>query len=114
MSVATETASAARSVRPSLSASAAAPSSEPAYQVIRRNGSVSPFDSTKIAVALTKAFLAVEGSSAAASRRVHDIVAELTGQIVANLTRRTDAGRTFHIEDIQDQAELALMRSEHH
>ncbi|WP_438277118.1 ribonucleoside-diphosphate reductase subunit alpha [Nitrobacter sp.] len=114
MSVATEAASFARSVRPSFSASAATPSSEPAYQVIRRNGSVSPFDSAKIAVALTKAFLAVEGSSAAASRRVHDVVTELTGQIVASLTRRTDAGRTFHIEDIQDQAELALMRSEHH
>ena len=23
-------------------------------------------------------------------------------------------GRTFHIEDVQDQVELALMRSEHH
>jgi len=90
------------------------PSSEPAYQVIRRNGSVSPFDSSKIAVALTKAFLAVEGNNAAASRRVHDIVTDLTAQIVASLTRRADAGRTFHIEDIQDQAELALMRSEHH
>ncbi len=90
------------------------PPSEPAYQVIRRNRSVSPFDSSKIAVALTKAFLAVEGNSAAASRRVHDIVTELTDQIVASLTRRADAGRTFHIEDIQDQAELALMRSEHH
>lgn len=84
------------------------------YQVIRRNGSVTPFDGSKVAVALTKAFLAVEGSTAAASRRVHDIVAELTGQIVAGLTRRADAGRTFHIEDIQDQVELALMRSEHH
>jgi ribonucleoside-diphosphate reductase alpha chain len=88
--------------------------SEPGYQVIRRNGSVTPFDSTKIAVALTKAFLAVEGNSAAASRRVHDAVAALTGQIVANLTRRADSGRTFHIEDIQDQVELALMRGEHH
>ncbi len=114
MSAATETVPAARIVRPSLSAAATAPSSEPACQVIRRNGSVSPFDSAKIAIALTKAFLAVEGNSAAASRRVHDIVAELTGQIVASLTRRSDAGRTFHIEDIQDQVELALMRSEHH
>ncbi|MCK0198631.1 ribonucleoside-diphosphate reductase subunit alpha [Ancylobacter sp. 6x-1] len=85
-----------------------------AYQVIRRNGAVTPFDASKIAVALTKAFLAVEGSSAAASRRVHDIVADLTGQIVAGLTRRADAGRTFHIEDVQDQVELALMRGEHH
>ncbi|OPH81733.1 ribonucleoside-diphosphate reductase subunit alpha [Nitrobacter vulgaris] len=111
MSLATE---AARAVRPSLPAAAAMPPSEPAYQVIRRNGSVSPFDSSKIAVALTKAFLAVEGTSAAASRRVHDTVTELTGQIVASLSRRSDAGRTFHIEDIQDQVELALMRSEHH
>jgi len=87
---------------------------EPGYQVIRRNGSVTPFDATKIAVALTKAFLAVEGQSAAASRRVHDVVADLTQQIVANLTRRADAGRTFHIEDVQDQVELALMRGEHH
>ena len=55
----------------------------PAYQVIRRNGAVTPFDPSKIAVALTKAFLAVEGNSAAASRRVHDMVAELTQQIVA-------------------------------
>ncbi|MFZ5624944.1 MAG: ribonucleoside-diphosphate reductase subunit alpha [Gemmatimonadota bacterium] len=87
---------------------------EPIYQVIRRNGAVTPFDPSKIAVALTKAFLAVEGSSAAASRRVHDIVAGLTEQIVASLTRRADAGRAFHIEDIQDQVELALMRAEHH
>lgn len=87
---------------------------EPGYQVIRRNGGVTPFDASKISVALTKAFLAVEGSSAAASRRIHDIVAELTQQIVAGLTRRADAGRTFHIEDVQDQVELALMRSEHH
>ena len=90
------------------------PATEPAYQVIRRNGTVTPFDASKIAVALTKAFLAVEGNSAAASRRVHDIVAKLTEQIVAGLTRRADAGRTFHIEDIQDQVELALMRGEHH
>ncbi|WP_291547259.1 ribonucleoside-diphosphate reductase subunit alpha [Bosea sp. (in: a-proteobacteria)] len=93
---------------------AARPASEPAYQVIRRNGTVTPFDASKIAVALTKAFLAVEGNSAAASRRVHDIVAELAEQIVAGLTRRADAGRTFHIEDIQDRVELALMRGEHH
>ncbi|MBN9217392.1 MAG: ribonucleoside-diphosphate reductase subunit alpha [Mesorhizobium sp.] len=88
--------------------------SQPGYQVIRRNGSVTPFDATKIAVALTKAFLAVEGSVAAGSRRVHDVVEELTAQVFAALTRRADTGRTFHIEEIQDQVELALMRSEHH
>ena len=84
------------------------------FRVIRRNGSVTPFDPLKITVALSKAFLAVEGSTAAGSRRVHDVVAELTEQVVAALTRRGGEGRTFHIEDIQDQVELALMRGEHH
>ena len=93
---------------------ASGPQTEPGYQVIRRNGTVTPFDATKIAVALTKAFLAVEGNQAAGSRRVHDIVETLTAHIVANLTRRAEAGRTFHIEEIQDQVELALMRGEHH
>lgn len=87
---------------------------EPGYQLIRRNGAVTPFDPSKISVALTKAFLAVEGSSAAASRRIHEAVAEMTEQVVAGLTRRAATGRTFHIEDVQDQVELALMRGEHH
>ncbi|SFU22614.1 ATP cone domain-containing protein [Mesorhizobium sp. YR577] len=87
---------------------------EPGYRVIRRNGAVTPFDASKITVALTKAFLAVEGSVAAGSRRVHDVVEELASHVVYALTRRADAGRTFHIEEIQDQVELALMRSEHH
>ncbi|HEY4142279.1 MAG TPA: ribonucleoside-diphosphate reductase subunit alpha [Pseudolabrys sp.] len=88
--------------------------SEPGYQVIRRNGAVTLFDGSKISIALTKAFLAVEGATAAASRRIHEAVEALTGQVVAALTRRAGEGRTFHIEDIQDQVELALMRSEHH
>ncbi len=83
-------------------------------QVIRRNGTVSPFDAGKISVAMTKAFLAVEGNTAAASRRVHEAVEQLTGEVFAALTRRIGEGRTFHIEDVQDQVELALMRSEHH
>lgn len=87
---------------------------EPGYRVIRRNGAVTPFDPTKIMIALTKAFLAVEGSTAAGSRRVHDIVEELSGQVAAALTRRVGEGRTFHIEDVQDQVELALMRGGHH
>jgi ribonucleoside-diphosphate reductase alpha chain len=87
--------------------------SEPGYQVIRRNGAVTPFDAAKISVALTKAFLAVEGGAAAASRRIHETVEALSGQVLAALTRRAGEGRTFHIEDIQDQVELALMRSEH-
>ena len=90
------------------------PAREPAMQIIRRNGTVSPFDVGKISVAMTKAFLAVEGNTAAASRRVHEAVEQLTGEVVAALTRRIGEGRTFHIEDVQDQVELALMRSEHH
>ena len=83
-------------------------------QVIRRNGTVSKFDAGKISVAMTKAILAVEGHTAAASRRVHEVVEQLTAEVVGALTRRMSEGRTFHIEDVQDQVELALMRSEHH
>jgi ribonucleoside-diphosphate reductase alpha chain len=92
----------------------AAPEAQPPMQVIRRNGAVSKFDASKISVAMTKAFLAVEGHGAAASRRVHEIVEQLTAEVVDALSRRMSEGRTFHIEDVQDQVELALMRSEHH
>src|SRR5690349_11587859 len=91
-----------------------APDAQPPMQVIRRNGTVSKFDAGKISVAMTKAFLAVEGHTAAASRRVHEIVEQLTADVVSALSRRASEGRTFHIEDVQDQVELALMRSEHH
>ena len=83
-------------------------------RVIRRNGKVNGFDPSKISVAITKAFLAVEGSTAAASRRIHEVVDELTDQVVKALFRRMPSGGTIHIEDIQDQVELALMRGEHH
>ncbi|MEH2624386.1 ribonucleoside-diphosphate reductase alpha chain [Bradyrhizobium sp. AZCC 1719] len=94
--------------------SLAASEAQPPMQVIRRNGTVSKFDASKISVAMTKAFLAVEGHGAAASRRVHEIVEQLTAEVVGALSRRMSEGRTFHIEDVQDQVELALMRSEHH
>ena len=87
---------------------------EPGWRVIRRNGAVTPFDPDKIAVALTKAFLAVEGAGAAGSPRVHDTVEGLTEQVVSALIRRGEMGRAFHIEEIQDQVELALMRGGHH
>ncbi|MDR2924755.1 MAG: ribonucleoside-diphosphate reductase subunit alpha [Azoarcus sp.] len=83
-------------------------------QVIRRNGAVVAFDPEKISVAVTKAFLAVEGSQVAASSRVREVVARLTGTVVRALTRRLPDGGTVHIEDIQDQVELALMRSGEH
>ena len=80
------------------------------YKVIRRNGKVTGFDATKINVAVTKSFLDVEGRTAAASTRVHEKVRALTEQVVKALTRRMPSGGTVHIEDIQDQVELALMR----
>ncbi|MGE3287763.1 MAG: ribonucleoside-diphosphate reductase subunit alpha [Pseudonocardia sp.] len=90
----------------------------PGVRVIRRDGSTSTFDPGKISVAMTKAFLAVEGGGAAASSRVHHLVRELTGQVTAALLRhvRPDAAHetALHIEDIQDQVELALMRGGHH
>ena len=81
------------------------------YKVIRRNGKVTSFTAAKISVAVTKAFLDVEGGTAAASTRVHEKVKELTDQAVRALTRRMPSGGTVHIEDIQDQVELALMRA---
>ncbi len=81
------------------------------YNVVRRNGKLASFDINKIAVAMTKAFLAVEGGQAAASSRVHETVEKLTNLVVETLTRRQPDGGTFHIEDIQDQVELSLMRN---
>jgi ribonucleoside-diphosphate reductase alpha chain len=81
------------------------------FRVIRRNGKVTAYDREKIAIAMTKAFLAVEGGNAAASSRIHEVVGVLAEQVEYALTRRIPDGGTFHIEDIQDQVELALMRS---
>ena len=83
-------------------------------QVIRRDGRVVAFDPNKISLAMTKAFLAIEGSQAAASSRIYEQVRTLTRQVVAALTRRLPGGGSVHIEDIQDQVELALMRAGEH
>ncbi|MCU7930513.1 MAG: ribonucleoside-diphosphate reductase subunit alpha [Candidatus Thiodiazotropha sp. (ex Codakia rugifera)] len=96
------------------SAQPAQPAGTSGIQVIRRNGKVTHFDPSKITVAVTKAFLAVEGGNAAASGRIHDTVKVLTDQVVSALTRRMPDNGTVHIEDIQDQVELSLMRSGEH
>ena len=83
-------------------------------RVIKRNGTVVPFEDTKITVAITKAFIAVEGGTAAASSRIHEMVANLAAQVVATFKRRMPSGGTLHIEDIQDQVELELMRAGEH
>ncbi len=86
----------------------------PTLQVIRRNGAAVQFNLDKISIAITKAFLAVEGNQSAASQRVRDQVATLSQLVSAALMRRLPAGGSIHIEDIQDQVELALMRNGNH
>ena len=83
-------------------------------RVIKRNGAVVSYDESKIAVAITKAYLAVEGGNAAASSRIHESVQQLGRQITDIFRRRMPSGGTIHIEDIQDQVELALMRTGEH
>ena len=84
------------------------------YQIIRRNGAVVPFEPAKIAVAMMKAFLAVHGTQGAASASVRETVDALTQAVVRALMRSRPGGGTFHIEDVQDQVELGLMRGGHH
>ena len=84
------------------------------YQIIRRNGAVVSFAPNKVAVALMKAFLAVHGTQGAASASVRETVDGLTEAVVRALLRSRPGGGTFHIEDVQDQVELGLMRGGHH
>ncbi|PSB92384.1 ribonucleoside-diphosphate reductase subunit alpha [Candidatus Pandoraea novymonadis] len=84
------------------------------FKVIRRDGAVVGFDQSKIAIAVTKAFLAVNGGSSATSTRIRELVEKLTENIVHALMRSRPGGGTFHIEDIQDKVELALMRAGEH
>ena len=81
-------------------------------RVIKRNGKVVAFENEKIQVAVTKAFLANEGGNAAASERIHEKVEVITSEIMDIFSRRMPSGGTLHIEEIQDQVELQLMRKE--
>ena len=81
-------------------------------RVIKRNGKVVAFEDDKIKVAITKAFLATESGNAAASERIHKKVNSLTLSVIEVFKRRMPSGGTLHIEEIQDQVELQLMRSE--
>ena len=80
-------------------------------QVIKRTGDVASFDAEKISVAIGKAFLAVEGQQSADSSRIHDRISQLTEMVLNTFSRRLPSGGTIHIEEIQDQVELALMRT---
>ena len=81
-------------------------------RVIKRNGKVVAFEEDKIKVAITKAFLATESGNAAASERIHKKVNQLTEGVIEVFERRMPSGGTLHIEEIQDQVELQLMRTE--
>ncbi|MBP9787283.1 MAG: ribonucleoside-diphosphate reductase subunit alpha [Acinetobacter sp.] len=80
-------------------------------QVIKRTGEIASFNAEKISVAIGKAFLAVEGQQGADSSRIHDRIAQLTEMVLNTFNRRLPSGGTIHIEEIQDQVELALMRT---
>src|SRR5205809_2170136 len=97
--------------------SAVATSSDPRltqFKLIRRNGAVVAFEPAKITIAMTKAFLAVNGGQGASSARVRDEVTRLTDAVVAALMKRKPEGGAIHIEEIQDQVELAMMRGGEH
>ncbi|MDB9700718.1 ribonucleoside-diphosphate reductase subunit alpha [Gammaproteobacteria bacterium] len=81
-------------------------------RVIKRNGKVVSFEEDKIKIAVTKAFLANESGNAAASERIHRKVEDITKEVEDIFSRRMPSGGTLHIEEIQDQVELQLMRSE--
>ncbi|MFC3903800.1 ribonucleoside-diphosphate reductase class II [Acinetobacter marinus] len=80
-------------------------------RVIKRTGDVADFNAEKISVAIGKAFLAVEGEQSHDSSRIHDRISELTEMVWNTFKRRLPSGGTIHIEEIQDQVELALMRT---
>jgi ribonucleoside-diphosphate reductase alpha chain len=85
-----------------------------AYQTIRRNGAVVPFEPEKISNAMSKAFLAVMGQQGAGSASLRERVAQHTSTVVSALMRRKPDGGAIHIEEIQDQVELSLMRAGEH
>ena len=120
MQTALNTPSAARASAPQQNAGARDTAGTPThealthYQIIRRNGAVVPFEPSKIAIALMKAFLAVHGTQGAASASVRETVDTLTQSVVRAMVRSRPSGGTFHIEDVQDAVELGLMRGGHH
>lgn len=83
------------------------------YRVMRRDGRLVPFLPEKITLALTKAFLAAQDQHTEPTARTREMADTLTANVVESLSRRREAGE-FHIEEIQDQVELALMRAGEH
>lgn len=82
-------------------------------KIKKRNESVVEFEASKIQVAITKAFIAVEGATAVSvSNRIHEQIEHLTQQITRTFKHRLPHGGTMRIEEVQDQVELALVRND--
>src|SRR6476661_7264537 len=116
-SAATPSSTAQRNLMPGETSATPAANADPRlaqYKVIRRNGAVVGFEPSKIAIAVTKAFLAVNGGQSAASARVRELTAQPTDNVRTALMKRKPDGGAIHIEEIQDQVELALMRGGEH
>src|SRR5260221_4280088 len=84
------------------------------YKIIRRNGAVVSFEAGKISVAVTKAFLSVEGGHSAPSARIRELVTSLTDAVLSAPVRRPPAGGTFPMEEVKYQFATALRRSAEH
>ncbi len=82
-------------------------------RVVKRTGDVVEFNKEKIAIAIGKAFLAVESpSDLNASSSIHEKVEALAESVYQVFVKRLGvSGSVVQIEEIQDQVELALMRA---
>ncbi len=73
--------------------------------VVKRDGSLVPFDRDRIRVAISKAFQAKTGEI----RDLGRTASELAQRVEEQLVKRT--GRNLNIEEIQDQVEIMLMKA---
>lgn len=83
------------------------------WRVRARDESFRLFDPERIARALGKALIAADGTPDLAPAR-RPQVAQLTRQVCEAVTRTRPEGGVIWLEEIQDQAELALMRAGEH
>jgi ribonucleotide reductase beta subunit family protein with ferritin-like domain len=85
------------------------------WSVISRDERFRGFDPGRIARAIAKALAAADGGAAAGRGRSEsgraELADELTRRLCADLTARRPGGGAFYLEEIQDLAELALMRA---
>jgi len=82
-----------------------------ALKVIKRDRRVVAYNPDRVATAIKKAFLAVEGDSAADSNRINEIANQLTNLITQQVQ---NDGPMIDIEVIQNKVEFALMCAGEH